>query len=53
MASEIVRVDEKLRERLRTGISRTERQQLADLLVRMSANATAASNEFANRTNTP
>jgi len=42
IANEIVAVDEELRSRLRVGISRTERQQLAELLLRMSANATAA-----------
>ena len=44
LAIEIVRVDEQLRDQLRAGISRRERQQLADLLLRMSANASAAMN---------
>lgn len=38
---EIVAIDEQLRTRVRSGISRQERQQLADLLLRMSANAVA------------
>lgn len=42
IAVQIVAVDEELRGRLREGISRAERQQLADLLLRMSANATTA-----------
>jgi DNA-binding MarR family transcriptional regulator len=42
VAAEIVRVDEQLRDRIRTGITRAERQQLADLLLRMSANAVEA-----------
>lgn len=42
MAGEIVQVDEELRNRLRVGITSAERRQLADLLLRMSANAQAA-----------
>lgn len=45
LAVEIIRVDEQLRDRLRTGISRSERQMLADLLLRMSANAAPESAE--------
>ena len=52
LASEIVKVDEQLRTRLRAGISRSERQQLAELLLRMSANAAAATEEFANEDKT-
>ena len=39
MAVRIVDVDRQLRARLRVGISSAERRQLADLLMRMSANA--------------
>ena len=39
-------MDEQLRDRLRVGISRQERQQLADLLLRMSANASCAINDL-------
>ncbi len=42
LAVEIIRVDEQLRRRLRDGMSRAERQQLADFLVRLSANAATA-----------
>ena len=42
MAVRIVEVDEQIRTRLRAGISSAERRQLADLLLRMSANAKAA-----------
>ena len=45
LAIEIVSIDEQLRKRVRVGISREERQQLADLLLRMSANAVAAVEE--------
>lgn len=45
MAIEIVSIDEQLRKRVRVGISREERQQLADLLLRMSANAVGAVDE--------
>lgn len=45
VAREIVAIDEQLRSRLRDGINRTERQQLADLLLRMSANAVDAVDE--------
>lgn len=41
---EIVKIDEQLRSRVRAGISRAERQQLAELLLRMSANAVEAHN---------
>ena len=46
LAVEIVEIDEQLRDRLRVGISRAERQRLADLLVRMAANAVDASNRL-------
>ena len=39
VAVEIVRVDEQLRKSLRVGITKAERQQLADLLLKLSANA--------------
>ena len=39
MAARIVEIDERLRKRLRVGISSAERRQLADLLLRISANA--------------
>lgn len=42
VAEHVITIDEKLRARLRVGISRAERQQLADLLLRMSENAEAA-----------
>ena len=42
MAVRIVDVDRQLRERLRVGITSAERRQLADLLLRMSANAQEA-----------
>ena len=45
VAVEIVSIDEQLRKRLRVGITRQERQQLADLLLRMSANAVGAVHE--------
>ena len=45
VAIEIVEVDEQLRKRMRSGITREERQQLAGLLRRMSANAVEAINE--------
>ena len=45
VAVEIVSIDEQLRKRVRVGITREERQQLADLLLRMSANAVAAVDE--------
>ena len=41
-AVEIVSIDEQLRKQLRVGITRKERQQLADLLLRMSSNAIQA-----------
>lgn len=41
LAVEIVSIDEQLRNRVRSGITHTERQQLAELLLRMSANAVA------------
>lgn len=47
MAGRIVAVDEQLRKRLRVGITQAERRQLADLLVRMSANAQDALAESA------
>ena len=45
VAVEIVSIDEQLRKRVRVGITREERHQLADLLLRMSANAVAAVDE--------
>ena len=45
LAVEIVSVDVQLRKRLRSGITREERQQLADLLLRMAANAVEATTE--------
>jgi len=42
---EIVSIDEQLRKSMRVGITRAERQQLADLLMRMSANAVGAIQE--------
>jgi len=42
---EIVSIDEQLRKSMRVGITRAERQQLADLLIRMSANAVGAIQE--------
>lgn len=42
MAVRIVEIDRQLRTRLRVGISSAERRQLADLLMRMSANAQQA-----------
>lgn len=50
IAVEIVNIDEQLRKRVRVGISRQERQQLADLLLRMSANAVAAVDETKTQT---
>lgn len=44
-ATEIVAIDKQLRDRFRVGISQTERRQLAELLLRMSANAQAAVEE--------
>jgi len=44
-AKEIVKIDEQLRSRIRVGITRKERQQLAELLLRMSANAVDAVEE--------
>ena len=51
VAGEIVSVDEQLRKRLRVGITRAERQQLADLLLRMSANAVEAVDESKSQEN--
>ena len=51
VAGEIVSVDEQLRKRLRVGITRSERQQLADLLLRMSANAVEAVDESKSQEN--
>jgi len=48
-AVEIVSIDEQLRKRMRAGITREERQQLADLLLRMSANAVEATQESKTR----
>lgn len=42
MAKRVAAVDKDLRDRIRVGISSTERRQLADLLLRMSANAQQA-----------
>lgn len=42
MATRIVAVDEELRSRLRLGITPVERRQLAELLLRVSANAQRA-----------
>lgn len=39
MAVRIIEVDKQVRDRLRRGITSAERRQLADLLLRMSANA--------------
>ncbi len=47
MAIRIVEVDRQLRARLRAGISSDERRNLADLLMRMSANAQEALAEAA------
>lgn len=53
-AVEIVSIDEQLRHRVRAGISHTERQQLAELLLRMSDNAVAFVREAATpNSNTP
>lgn len=51
LAAEIVLVDEQLRSRLRVGITKAERQQLADLLLKMSSNAVDAIEESKNETN--
>ncbi len=50
-ATKIVSVDEQLRSRIRVGITREERQQLADLLMRMSANAVEAVQEGVEKSN--
>lgn len=42
---EIISIDEQLRRRVRVGITREERQQLAELLLKMSYNAVEAVNE--------
>ena len=39
LAVEVVKIDEELRKRLRVGVTKAERQQLAELLLKMSANA--------------
>lgn len=44
-ATEIALVDEQLRSRLRVGITKAERQQLAALLLKMGANAVASVEE--------
>jgi len=49
IAVEIVSIDVQLRKRVRVGITHEERQQLADLLLRMSANAVAAVEETKTR----
>jgi len=41
-AAEVIKIDKDLRDRFRVGISQAERRQLADLLLRMAANAQAA-----------
>ena len=51
VAIEVVEVDEQLRKRMRVGITREERQQLAGLLLRMSANAAEAINESKSQSN--
>ena len=51
VAIEVVEVDEQLRKRMRVGITREERQQLAGLLLRMSANAVEAINESKSQSN--
>lgn len=51
IASQIVSVDEQLRSRIRVGITRQERQQLADLLMRMSVNAVDAVHESIEKSN--
>ena len=51
VAVEIISVDEQLRKSLRAGITRAERQQLADLLVRLSANAADAVHYSKSKTN--
>ncbi len=51
VATQVIRVDEQLRRRIRVGISHEERQQLADLLMRMSANAVEAAREAAEKSN--
>ena len=45
IAVEVITIDEQLRKRMRVGISSEERRQLADLLLRMSANAVEAITE--------
>jgi len=52
-AVEIVSIDEQLRTRLRVGISHKERQQLAELLLRMSANAVGAIEESKSTDSSP
>lgn len=42
LAVDIVKVDEELRSHLRKGITQAERRQLADVLLRMAANAESA-----------
>ena len=39
LAAKVVKIDEQLRKRIRVGITKAERQQLAELLLKMSANA--------------
>ena len=39
VATQVIEVDEQLRKQIRKGITKAERQQLADLLLKMSANA--------------
>lgn len=51
VATEIVHVDEQLRSRLRVGITKAERQQLAELLMKMSANAVDSIEETKTKTN--
>lgn len=46
-AIRVVEIDKQLRSRIRVGISSAERRQLADLLLRMSANAQDAADEAA------
>ena len=45
LAVDIIKIDEQLRKRLRVGITKAERQQLAELLLKMSANAVESIDE--------
>lgn len=51
LAAQVIAIDESLRKRLRSGITKAERQQLAEILLKMSANALESTEETSPKTN--